>query len=154
MLRIPGRAPIERPDLAGSFDLIGFSYYATIGVAAGRMVPYPADQPVSALVYGIWAEALDLVLTRLAEDLPATPLLVAEFGIGADDDQERAQYLRDGLAVVNGALGRGIDIRGLFHWTGVDNYEWHHGYDVSFGLVDRERRVRPSARVLAAEASP
>jgi len=154
VLRIPGRAPIERPDLAGSFDLIGFSYYATIGVAAGRMVPYPPDQPVSPLGYGIWAEGLDLVLTRLAEELPATPLLVAEFGIGTDDDQERAQYLRDGLAVVNGALGRGIDIRGLFHWTGVDNYEWHHGYDVSFGLVDRERRVRPSARVLAAEASP
>jgi beta-glucosidase len=54
--------------------------------------------------------------------------------------------------VVNGALGRGIDIRGLFHWTGVDNYEWKHGYDVSFGLIDRQRRVRPSARVLAAEA--
>jgi len=152
VLRIPGRAPIERPDLAGSFDLIGFSYYATMGVAAGRMVPYPADKAVSPLGYAIWAEGLDLVLTRLAEELPNTPLLVAEFGIGTDDDEERAQYLRDGLAVVDAALDRGVEIRGLFHWTGVDNYEWNHGYDVSFGLIDRERRVRPSARVLAAEA--
>ena len=45
VLRIPGREPIERADLAGSFDLIGFSYYATTGVAAGRMVPYPAERP-------------------------------------------------------------------------------------------------------------
>ncbi len=68
VLRIPGREPIERADLAGSFDLIGFSYYATMGVEAGRMVRYPADRPVSPLGYGIWAEGLDLVLTRLAEE--------------------------------------------------------------------------------------
>jgi beta-glucosidase len=153
VLRIPGREAVERPDLAGSFDLLGFSYYSTVGVASGRTVPYPPDRPVSPLGYGIWAEGLDLVLARLAEELPATPLLVAEFGIGTDDDEERARYLRDGLAVVNAALGRGIDVRGLFHWTGVDNYEWNHGYEVSFGIIDRARRVRPSARVLAAEAS-
>jgi beta-glucosidase len=54
--------------------------------------------------------------------------------------------------VVHNALERGIDVRGFFHWTAVDNYEWLHGYDVSFGLIDRERRVRPSAAVLARAA--
>jgi beta-glucosidase len=152
VLRIPGREPIERADLAGSFDLIGFSYYASIGVLAGRVVPYPPEEPISPLGYSIWAEGLGLVLSRLAEELPDTPLLVAEYGIGTDDDDERAQYLRDGLAVVNAALTRGIDVRGLFHWTGVDNYEWNHGYDVAFGIVDRQRAVRPSSEVLAREA--
>jgi beta-glucosidase len=152
VLRIPGREPIERPDLAGSFDLIGFSYYATLGVRAGRVVPYPTDKPISPLGYSIWAQGLGLVLNRLAEELPKTPLLVAEYGIGTDDDETRAQYLRDGLGVVNAALARGIDVRGLFHWTGVDNYEWNHGYDVSFGIVDRNRAVRRSAEVLAREA--
>jgi beta-glucosidase len=42
-------------------------------------------------------------------------------------------------------------VRGLFHWTAVDNYEWY-GYDVSFGIIDRDRNVRPSARVLQREA--
>jgi beta-glucosidase len=154
VLRVPGRRPVERPDLAGSFDLIGFSYYATIGVADGRMVPFPADQPVSPLGYGISAEGLGLVLARLATEVPGTPLLVAEYGIGTDDDGAREQYLRDGLAIVHEALADGVDVRGFFHWTGVDNYEWNHGFDVSFGLADRHRMVRPSASVLAAEAAP
>jgi beta-glucosidase len=152
VLRLPGREPIERPDLTGSFDLIGFSYYATTGVAAGRVVPYPAGAPLSPLGYGIWAEGLGLVLDRLAEAVPGTPLLVAEYGIGTDRDEDRAEYLRAGLSVVQAALSRGIDVRGLFHWTGVDNYEWNHGFDVAFGLIGPDRAVRPSALVLAHEA--
>ena len=44
VLRFPGCDPIERPDLAGSFDLLGFSFYSTIGVAHGSMVPYPGGR--------------------------------------------------------------------------------------------------------------
>ena len=42
--------------------------------------------------------------------------------------------------------------RGFFHWTAVDNDEWRHGYDVAFGIRDRDRNVKPSAGVLAREA--
>ncbi|HEX3795941.1 MAG TPA: family 1 glycosylhydrolase [Acidimicrobiales bacterium] len=153
VLRFPGRDPIERPDLAGSFDLLGFSYYATIGVAQGKVVPFPVDAPISPLGYGIDASGLGLVLDRLAAELPSTPLLVAEYGIGTDDDAVRAQYIEDGLTEVQAALARGIDVRGFFHWTGVDNYEWLHAYDVSFGIIDRDRKVRPSALVLQREAT-
>jgi beta-glucosidase len=152
VLRIPGRAPVERPDLAGCYDLFGFSYYATMGVAHGQVVRYPTDAPVSPLGYGIWAGGLGLVLDRLHEKLPGTPLLVDEYGIGTADDTQRVDYLENGLRVVHDALGRGIDVRGLFHWTAVDNYEWLHGYDVSFGIIDADRHVRPSAAVLAREA--
>ncbi|HUC03766.1 MAG TPA: family 1 glycosylhydrolase [Acidimicrobiales bacterium] len=153
VLRIPGRRPVERPDLAGSFDLLGFSYYATIGVADGAMVPYPSDAPVSPLGYGIWAPGLGLALDRLAAEIPGVPLLVAEYGVGTDDDAVRARYLEAGLAEVQSALGRGVDVRGFFHWTGIDNYEWRFGFDVSFGIIDRDRRVRPSAQVLKREAT-
>ncbi len=84
--------------------------------------------------------------------MPGTPILVAEFGIGTDEDTVRAEYLARGLVIVHEAIARGIDVRGLFHWTAVDNYEWLHGYDVSFGIIDRDRQVRPSAHVLAREA--
>ena len=109
---------------------------------------HPDGAPVSPLGYGIWADGLGLVLDRLHDAVPGTPLLVAEYGVGTDDDAERAAYLERGLEVLAGALARGIDVRGLFHWTAVDNYEWVHGYDVAFGIIDRDRTVRPSARVL------
>jgi beta-glucosidase len=50
--------------------------------------------------------------------------------------------------VIHDAIERGIDVRGVFHWTAVDNDEWFHGYDVRFGIIDRDRTVRPSAEVL------
>ena len=152
VLRVPGLEMTVRPDLAGSFDLIGFSFYSTTGIRQGRMVPYPPDAPVSPLGYGIWADGLGRVLDRLHQMLPGTPLLVAEYGIGTSDDSQRAAYLERGLQVISDALARGIDVRGLFHWTAVDNYEWLHGFDVQFGLIDRDRNIRPSARVLQREA--
>lgn len=153
VLRIGNRPPLERPDLAGAFDLFGFSYYSAMGVAGGRMAVHPAGAPVSPLGYGIWADGLGLVLERLNTELPGTPLLVAEYGIGTDDDTQRAAYLTRGLEIVAGSLYRGIPVRGFFHWTGVDNYEWLHGYEVSFGILDRDRTVRPSAEVLARAAT-
>ncbi|CAN5661832.1 glycoside hydrolase family 1 protein [soil metagenome] len=152
VLRIPGRDPVERPDLAGSFDLIGFSFYTTMGIAEGQMVPYPADAPRSPLGYGIDADGLGRVLDRIHAIVPDAPVLVAEYGLGTDDDEQRADYLQRGLEVTHDAIARGIDVRGFFHWTATDNYEWLHGYDVSFGLMDRDRNVRPSAEVLRREA--
>ncbi len=152
LLQVRNREPVERPDLRGCFDLIGFSYYAATGARAGKLAVYPPDTPVSPLGYGIWADGLGRVLDRLHEELPGVALLVAEYGIGTGDDAQRAAYLRRGLEVTNDAIARGIDVKGFFHWTGVDNYEWLHAFDVSFGIIDRDRNVRPSAAVLTNEA--
>jgi beta-glucosidase len=152
VLRVPGRDPVVRPDLAGSFDLIGFSYYSATGVRQGRAVVHPEGAPRSPLGYGIWPDGLWHVLRRLHAEVPGTPLLVAEYGIGTDDDAERAAYIRRGLELTADAIAQGIDVRGFFHWTGVDNYEWIHGYDVKFGIIDADRTIRPSAQVLAKEA--
>jgi beta-glucosidase len=152
VLQVSGRDPVERPDLAGAFDLIGFSYYSGMGVAEGRSALHPVGAPRSPLGYAIWPDGLRLVLDTLRAELPAAPLLVAEYGIGTDDDTERAAYIERGLEIVQEALADGIDVRGFFHWTGVDNYEWLHGYDLEFGIIDRERNVRPSAAILRREA--
>jgi beta-glucosidase len=152
VLRIDTRAPVERPDLAGTFDLLGFSYYSAMGVANGRMTLHPPGAPPSPLGYAIWPDGLGLVLDRLHVELPGTPLLVCEYGIGTDDDAVRASYIERGVGIVNQRIRQGVDVRGFFHWTGVDNYEWLHGYDVAFGIVDRQRTVRASADVLRREA--
>jgi beta-glucosidase len=102
--------------------------------------------------YVPWAEGLGIVLQRLAEAHPGRPLLVSEAGIGTHDEAERAAYVEDVLGVVQDALAGGIDVRGVFWWTGVDNYEWHRGFDVPFGLFDRDREPKPAAAIAAAAA--
>jgi len=147
VLEVPGRAPIEIPDMAGSFDYIGFSYYAAQSVYARGYGPYPADARVGPMGYAPWAEGLGLVLRRLAEEVPGRPILVDECGVGTVEDEWRVEVLRDSLTQVEMALDDGVDIRGFFHWTGVDNYEWDYGYDVPFGLFDRDRNAKPSAEL-------
>jgi len=103
--------------------------------------------------YAPWSAGLGEVLHRLADEHPNTPILIDECGIGTDDDEWRASYLRECLDEVNRALADGIDLRGFFHWTAVDNYEWLHGYSVPFGLMDRDRNVRDSMEVVSAAAT-
>ena len=50
--------------------------------------------------YAPWSEGLGFLLRRLAEDLPDTPLLVCEHGIGTDDDDWREEFLRESLGFV------------------------------------------------------
>jgi beta-glucosidase len=158
---LPGGASparIEDPEFAGAFDIIGFSYYSATGVRANPdpasssgviRGPYPADGRPGPLGYVPWSGGLQLVLDRLHGELPGKPLLISEYGIGTHDDGERAQFIRDGVGIAAGAAGLGIDLRGFFHWTGVDNYEWNLGFSVPFGLFGTDRVARPSAGVIA-----
>jgi len=91
------------------------------------------------------------------------PVYVTENGIANADDAVREAYLPGVLASVHGAIEDGVDVRGYFHWTNLDNFEWARGYAPKFGLVavDRrtlERTVKPSGRlygrIAAANALP
>ncbi|MEU9005276.1 family 1 glycosylhydrolase, partial [Streptomyces sp. NPDC048551] len=57
-------------------------------------------------------------------------------------------YLPAALEQVRAAMAGGMDITGVHLWTGVDNYEWLDGHTVPFGLFDRDRTPKPSARVV------
>jgi beta-glucosidase len=80
------------------------------------------------------------------------PVYVTENGISTPDDGVRQRYLTDVLSNVQLAIADGVDVRGYFHWTNTDNFEWARGYTIHFGLiaVDRktlERTMRPSGRL-------
>jgi beta-glucosidase len=82
------------------------------------------------------------------------PVYVTENGIATSDDGLRERYLADVLSNVHLAIEDGVDVRGYFHWTNTDNFEWARGYTAHFGLiaVDRrtlERTMRPSGRLYA-----
>jgi beta-glucosidase len=140
------------PELLEPFDLIGFSYYSALSVdESGSFGPWPVDAATGPLGYAPWAEGLGITLHRLAEEHPDHPILIDECGIGTTDDTLRQTYLRACLDETRKAIDDGIDVRGFFHWTAVDNYEWLQGYDVPFGLFDRDREARDSALLLAEE---
>ena len=68
-----------------------------------------------------------------------------------DDDTERIAFLSEALESAHRCLGEGIDLRGYFQWSLLDNFEWTLGYRPRFGIVgvDRstfERTEKPSAQ--------
>ena len=82
--------------------------------------------------------------------IPNRPILISEAGIGTDDDQQRNDYVEAVLDIARDAITGGVDLRGIFWWTGVDNYEWGQGFDVRFGLFDRDRNPKPAAEIARA----
>jgi len=54
---------------------------------------------------------------------------------GAINDTDRVMFLRNNLAMLERATAEGMPVRGYFHWSLLDNFEWTDGYGTRFGLV-------------------
>ncbi len=98
-------------------------------------------------------------LVRVAQALPGVPLLVTENGVPTSDENFRIRYVAAHLAALDRARQRGADVRGYFHWTAVDNYEWNFGFGPErFGLVgfdaQTQRAQREGVRALVGGADP
>jgi beta-glucosidase len=149
VFELPGRKPVEVPDFGEVFDLAGFSYYFSASVTSARLLgPYPPDGEVGPSGYVPWSEGIGLVCDRLHNELPQKPILISEHGVGTMDDEYRCRILDGSVRIVADRLARGYDIRGFFHWTGVDNYEWTRGFNVPFGLFDKDRNAKGSAELM------
>ena len=82
------------------------------------------------------------------------PIMITENGIATKDDPKRIWYLQNHLAALGRLIHDGYDVRGYFHWSLADNYEWHYGYKATFGLATmdpktRDRVLKPSAHKFA-----
>ncbi len=80
------------------------------------------------------------------------PLYVAESGLADARDKYRGDYITRQVQAVWRALQRGVDVRGHFYWSLLDNYEWALGFEKRFGLIEvdyatQKRTIRPSAQV-------
>jgi len=84
------------------------------------------------------------MLERVGREHPGIPLYICENGAaypdevspdGSIDDPDRISYLAGHIEAVHTALERGVDIRGYFVWSLLDNFEWARGYDKRFGIV-------------------
>ena len=80
------------------------------------------------------------------------PIYITENGLADAADSRRPKFLRETLSWVQKAVDEKVDVRGYFHWTLTDNYEWDWGFGPRFGLVEmdyetQKRTIRPSAGI-------
>ena len=139
-------------DAARADDFVGVQTYSRVRFGSDGALPPEPGVPVLIMGYELWPEALEATIRR-AHARAAVPVFVTENGIGTTDDAQRIAYVRRALDGVVRCLRDGIDVRGYFYWSLLDNFEWLFGYGPQFGLiaVDRAtqmRTVKPSARWL------
>ena len=101
--------------------------------------------------YEYWPAGAE-VAVRHAAEVTGIPVYVTENGIGTDDDEQRVRYVRESLEGVARAIADGVDVRGWFHWSLLDNFEWAFGYRMRFGLVAVDRTTQ--TRTLKPSAEP
>jgi beta-glucosidase len=157
-IAMPGPVEDDLKVIATPVDWYGVNYYMPNKVAApsadsgptmvdGTTMPegLPFDFPVldgyptTDFGWPVVPDGLREILTTLAgkyPDLP--PVYITENGCAYDDevhDKRRIDYLDAHLRALHGAIDAGIDVRGYFVWSIVDNFEWAAGYSQRFGLV-------------------
>ena len=135
--------------IAQPLDFLGVNFYrpnvaaaAKDGVLALRDVDLDAEH--TAMGWPVVPEALTELLVRIRRDYGDIPLLITENGAAFDDvwdgdgtvdDERREAYLRGHIAAVEAARTAGVDVRGYYVWSLLDNFEWEHGYGKRFGIV-------------------
>lgn len=146
--------------IAEPLDFLGINFYNPMISGAGRRwVPAREGAPVTAMGWEVSPRDLTRLLLRLHRDYRLPPLYIAENGAayedrlvnGEIDDEPRRAYLESHLHAAADAIEQGVDLRGYFVWSLLDNFEWSHGRAKRFGIVHvdydtQERRPKRSAR--------
>ena len=173
--------PLSRRDLGGRIDWIGVNYYSRLVVE--RSEPWLEEMdllgwrivrgygfeceprsrslagfPTSDSGWEAYPEGLRKALKEVYERY-RVPLVVSENGVADAEDRLRPDFIVEHLVQLWRALVEDrVDVEGYYHWSLVDNYEWHKGFEMKYGLyaVDREtkeRMPRESARLYSRIAS-
>ncbi|HQY92531.1 glycoside hydrolase family 1 protein [Caldilinea sp.] len=105
---------------------------------------------------GVYSEYTPQALHQIVREVNAfgKPIYITENGLPDRDDDQRPRWLLGHLHQLQRAIQDGCDVRGYYHWTFTDNFEWSEGWGLRFGLVEldpetQERRLRPSARLFS-----
>lgn len=138
-------------------DFVGVQYYTAQRIGPDGPLPPGPGAEFTQMGYEFWPDGLETTI-RYASAKAQVPVIVTENGVATEDDSRRVAYVERALAGLARCLGDGIDVRGYFYWSMLDNFEWLYGYGPKFGLVavDRKtqrRTVKPSAAWLGRLAS-
>jgi beta-glucosidase len=120
-------------------DFVGVQAYSRVRMdETGIIGPEDGVEVVTSMDYEFWPQALEVAI-RSAAEIAQVPIYVTENGLGHEDDGRRLAYVTEALEGVGRCLADGIDVRGYFYWSLLDNFEWNRGYGPQFGLVSVTR---------------
>lgn len=147
---------------AEKIDWLGLNYYFPMRVASkpakgpdhivGQTpalfpgcppVHFVPREPQTDMGWEMHAPSLTTTLTRIAKDLSGVPLYITENGgafpdelvEGVVNDADRIQYFATHLLAAMDAIDEGVDLRGYYAWSLMDNLEWAEGWTKRFGIV-------------------
>jgi beta-glucosidase len=148
--------------LVDSLDFWGVNYYSRRRVSLRRkgsgldrlLQPTPGAEVSDHGRHGTYGEVYPAGMYRVLKRVSGfgKPIYITENGLPDADDDQRPRFLLTHLAQVQRAIAEGADVRGYYHWSFTDNFEWSEGWALRFGLValDEKTQVRtprPSARL-------
>jgi len=161
---LDGTPDEEHPEWRDHLDFLGVQYYARMGVTANPGImpvlkltpcaggidlgsclpPLDPSKWVPTMDYEYYEPGIYNVLVDFAGRWPDLPLVVTESGLATEVGRRRAEHIVRSLQQIELARQRGADVRGYFHWSLLDNFEWMEGFQPRFGLfgVDRQTMER------------
>ncbi len=169
---LSGRAPFPMdkfgdalPEVKGTCDYVGINYYSRLRVGVELRSPktlffqltVPPHKPQGdAGVEVPYGEAYPEGLRRAVQQFAPfkKPIYILENGVPDRADRIRPWLIESVFGQMRALLNEGVDIRGYFHWSLTDNFEWNEGWHLRFGLIELDpktqaRKLRPSAQLYA-----
>ncbi|MDP2926620.1 MAG: glycoside hydrolase family 1 protein [bacterium] len=132
-------------------DFIGLNYYFH------HQIKFPfflkqKKKLISDLGWEVFPEGIYHALLELKKY--QLPIYITENGVADAEDKLREEFIEGHLSWIGRAIEEEVDVRGYFHWSLIDNFEWDKGFGPRFGLIEidyetMERKIRPSAREYA-----
>ena len=154
----------EQPTWAGKLDWLGVQYYSRLSVSGDRQIlpgvdamvcfggydlgscllPEDETKWVPDMNYEYYEPGIYNVLKDFSERWPDLPMTVSESGLATRVGKRRAEHVVRSLEQIYRAIEEGADVRGYYHWSLTDNFEWAEGYEPRFGLysVDLDTYTR------------
>jgi beta-glucosidase len=122
-------------------DFIGVQNYSRKLVGPEGTLPPPEGAELTQMGYEYYPQAIGNVVRYVAKHWNKS-ILITENGVAATDDTRRVEFIRQAIEGVQSCIADGIPVKGYFHWSLLDNFEWMLGFEPKFGLIAVDRNTQ------------